>query len=81
MAAAKTPAQDLAEVAYLTRALKAPTCASPFPAAIPAEARGTAPRAAVELVDELTDRAIASEFEQVQGISSPEWPALLDYAR
>jgi len=50
-------------------------------AAIPAEARGTDPRAAVALVTALTDRAIASEFEQVQDISGPEWPALPDYLR
>ena len=40
--AAKTPA-GLAEVAYLTRALKAPTGASPFPAAIPGRGAGNGP--------------------------------------
>jgi hypothetical protein len=40
--------------------------------AIPAEAKGADPAAAVDLITGLTDRALAGEFEQVQSVESPE---------
>jgi hypothetical protein len=49
--------------------------------AIPAEAKGTDPGAAVRLVRDLTDRALASEFELVQRADAPEAPALPGYLR
>jgi hypothetical protein len=48
---------------------------------LPAEALGTDPRAAVRLVNELTDRAVAGEFEPVQCLESPEVVALPDSLR
>ena len=39
------------------------------------------PEAAVALLAELTDQAIASEFGRVVAMEAPEWPALPDYLR
>jgi len=39
------------------------------------------PEVAVALLNQLTDRALASEFEQVVPMDAPEWPALPGYLR
>lgn len=48
---------------------------------IPPGARGLDPVAAVALVEDLTDRAIAGEFEPVAELTRPEFPATPDYLR
>ena len=42
---------------------------------------GTDPAAAVDLLERLTDRALASEFEPVISMEAPQWPAVPDYLR
>jgi AAA domain/TrwC relaxase len=49
--------------------------------ALPAEAKGLDPAAAVAMVESLTDRALAGEFEQVESVSSSEVPALPGHLR
>jgi hypothetical protein len=44
--------------------------------AMPTWTRGMDPRAAVDLVQSTTDRALASEFEPVVDLSPPQWPLL-----
>jgi conjugative relaxase-like TrwC/TraI family protein len=48
---------------------------------LPPEARVMDPAAAVDLVHDMTDRAIAGEAEQVVCLDAPEWPPLPDYLR
>jgi hypothetical protein len=50
-------------------------------AVLPDEARSMEPAAAVELVNSLTDRALAGETEQVICLEAPEWPPLPSYLR
>ncbi len=49
--------------------------------AMPPEARNLGPAGAVALVQELTDRALAGEFEPVAELTRPEFPATPDYLR
>ena len=42
---------------------------------------GADPAAAVELLERLTDRALASEFEPVISMEAPQWPAVPEYLR
>ena len=42
---------------------------------------GLDPAAAVELVERLTDRALASEVEPVVPMEAPQWPAVPEYLR
>jgi AAA domain/TrwC relaxase len=42
--------------------------------ALPAETRPVDPQAAVTLLHELADRAVAGEFEQVASLEAPAWP-------
>ena len=48
---------------------------------LPAEARQMEPAAAVGLLHDLTDRALAGEAEQVICLDAPEWPPPPDYLR
>ncbi len=49
--------------------------------ALPAESRSLDPAAAVALVQDVTDRAIAEEFQAVTELTAPEFPATPDYLR
>lgn len=48
---------------------------------MPAEAADLDPDEAVALVQDLTSRAVASEFEPVVSLYGPDWPVLPDYLR
>ncbi len=48
---------------------------------LPAEARQMEPTAAVALLNDMTDRALAGEAEQVVCLDAPEWPPTPDYLR
>ena len=48
---------------------------------LPAEARQMEPAAAVALLNDMTDRAIGGEAEQVICLDAPEWPPAPDYLR
>src|SRR5260370_994990 len=46
---------------------------------MPPESRAMDPDAAVALLHQTADRALAREFEDVVPMSAPEWPALPDH--
>ena len=48
---------------------------------LPPAAQRMSPAAAVALVEDMTDRAIAGEAEQVICLDAPEWPPTPDYLR
>ena len=48
---------------------------------LPAETRSMAPEAAVALLHELADEALAGSVEQVVCLEAPQWPPLPDYLR
>ena len=48
---------------------------------LPAETRAMAPEAAVALLHELADEALAGAVEQVVCLEAPQWPPLPDYLR
>jgi AAA domain len=49
--------------------------------AMPTQTRAMAPEAAVALLHELADAALAGQVEQVACLDAPEWPPLPDYLR